>query len=216
MHGQAPSIFNVLHANYHHYPKDKDATPFLASHLMASGWSAQNAQVFWERRHSASIMQYSVSERRQHQLAQRQEERQQKRKDARDSFLSINCLQNAHAQPLIHTEEAANLEFWARFQSWTFCDKSGKLEPRKLLPAFGRRAPTQLHNTCKCSNGTYVVPDIDDVPLLLRSVTIEDQRLLSPFDIHCGDYVHMFNGYRQRTGPFRISWSREMVQQKIC
>ena len=26
----------------------------------------------------------------------------------------------------------------------------------------------------------------------------------------------MFNGYRQRTGPFRISWSRELVQQKIC
>ena len=51
--------------------------------------------------------------------------------------------------------------------------------------------------------------------LLLRNVTIEDQRLLSPFDIHCGDYVRMFNGYRQRTGPFRISWSRELVQQKI-
>lgn len=37
----------------------------------------------------------------------------------------------------------------------------------------------------------------------------------SPFDIHCGDYVRIFNGYRQRTGPFRISWCRELVQQKI-
>ena len=81
----------------------------------------------------------------------------------------------ANADPLIHTEEAAELEFWARFQSWTFCDKCAKLEPRKLLPAFRGRAPTPLHNTCKCSNGTYVVPDVDDVPLLLRNVTIEDQ-----------------------------------------
>ena len=88
----------------------------------------------------------------------------------------------------------------------TFCEKCGKLEPRKLLPAFRRRAPTPLHNTCKCSHRNYVVPDVDDVPLLLRNVTIEEQRVLSPFDIHCGDYVRMFNGYRQRTGPFRISW----------
>ena len=85
--------------------------------------------------------------------------------------MSINRLHNANADPLIHTEEAADLEFWARFQSWTFCEKCAKLEPRKLLLAFRRRAPTPLHNTCKCSNSTYVVPDVDDVPLLLRNVT---------------------------------------------
>ena len=160
-------------------------------------------------------MHYPVSERRQRQLTQRQEERNQKQEDCRQSFISINRLENATADPLIHTQEAADVEFWARYQSWTFCDKCGKLEPRKLLPAFRRRAPTPLNKTCKCSNATYVVPDVDDVPLLLRNVTIEDQRLLSPFDVHCGDYVRMFNGYRQRTGPFRISWSKELVQQKI-
>ena len=100
--------------------------------------------------------------------------------------MSINRLQNEDADPLIHTEEAADLEFWARFQSWTFCEKCAKLEPRKLLPAFRRRAPTPLHNTCKCSNGTYVIPDVDDVPLLLRNVTIEDQRVLSPFETTVG------------------------------
>ena len=138
---------------------------------MASGWSSQNAQSSWGRRHSASIIQYPVSERRQNQLAQRQEERNQKQEDCRESFMSINRLHNANADPLIHTEEAADLEFWARFQSWTFCEKCAKLEPRKLLLAFRRRAPTPLHNTCKCSNSTYVVPDMDDVPLLLRNVT---------------------------------------------
>lgn len=158
-------------------------------------------------------MHYPVSERRQHQLAHRQEERNQKQEDCRQSFISINRLDNANADPLIRTQEAADVEFWARYQSWTFCDKCAKLEPRKLLPAFRRRAPTPLHKTCKCSNATYVVPDVDDVSLLLQNVTIEDQRLLSPFDIHCGDYVKMFNGYCQRTGPFRISWSRELVQQ---
>lgn len=147
--------------------------------IMASGWSSQNGESFWARRHSGSILHYTVSERTQHQLAQRQEERQQKQEDSRQSFMSINHLQNANEQPLIHTQEAADLAFWARYQSWTFCDKCGKLEPRKLLPAFRRRAPTLLNNKCKCNNGTYVVPDVDDVPLLLRNVSIEDQRLLS-------------------------------------
>ena len=119
-------------------------------------------------------------------------------------------------QPVILTEEAADLQFWAQFQSWTFCDTCGKLEPTKLLPAFRRKTATSLHNTCKCSNATYVVPSLDDVPFLLRNVTIEDQRLLSPFEIHSGDYVRMFNGYRQRTGPFRVTWCKQMVQQKIC
>ena len=210
------SIFHVLHVTCHYYPKHWDATPFLASHLMASGWSSENAHSFWERRHSASLLQYPDSQRRQHQLAERQRQRQQKQEDSEDSFIATNRLQNADGEPLIHTEQATDLELWARCQSWTFCPKCGKLEPRKLLPAFRRKAATPLHNTCKCSNATYVVPDLDDVPLLLRNLTIEDQRLLSPFDIHCGDYIRMFNGYCQRTGPFRISWCKQMVQQKIC
>ena len=188
----------------------------LPSHLMASGWSAQNAHSFWEGRHSGSILQYPVSQRRQQQLADRQQERRQEQEDPQDSFIATNRLQNANGEPLIHTQEAVDLEFWARLQSWTFCERCGKLEATKLFPAFRRKAATPLHNTCKCSNATYVVPDFDGVPLLLRNLTIEDQRLLSPFDIHCGDYVGMFNGYCQRTGPFRISWCKQMVQQKIC
>ena len=216
MHGYASSIFHVLHVTCHYYPKHWDATPFLASHLMASGWSPENAHSFWERRHSASKLQYPDSQRRQHKLAERQQERQQKQEASEDSFIATNRFQNADGQPLIHTEEAADLKFWARFQSWTFCSKCGKLESRKLIPAFRRKAATPLHNTCKCSNATYVVPDLYDVPLLLRNLTIEDQQLLSPFEIHCGDYIRMFNSFCQRTGPFRISWCKQMAQQKIC
>ena len=183
---------------------------------MASGWSPKNAHSFWERRHSASKLQYPDSQRRQHKLAERQQERQQKQEASKDSFIATNRFQNADGQPLLHTEEAADLKFWARFQSWTFCFKCGKLEPRKLIPAFRRKAATPLQYTCKCSNATYVVPDLYDVPLLLRNLTIEDQQLLSPFDIHCGDYIRMFNSCCQRTGPFRISWCKQMAQQKIC
>ena len=59
------------------------------------------------------------------------------------------------------------------------------------------------------------MPATDDIPLVLRTLTIEDQRLLSPFNVHCGDYCRMFNGYRQRTGPFRVSWTTTLVRETI-
>ena len=59
------------------------------------------------------------------------------------------------------------------------------------------------------------MPATDDVPLVLRTLTIEDQRLLSPFNVHIGDYRRMFNGYRQRTGPFRVSWTTTLVRETI-
>lgn len=182
---------------------------------MATGWSSENAESFWQTRPSGCIIQHSVSQRTQDQLLQRQEERHNKHKDSKDSFILTNRLENANGQPLVHTEEAADLEFWARHQSWTFCQKCGKLEPRKLYPGFARRAPTPLHNACRCSNHMYVVPQIDEVPLLLRRLTRDDQRLLSPFVIHSGDYVRIRHGYRQRTGPFRITWCRELVQDHL-
>lgn len=200
---------------YRYYCKDLDATTFVASIIMTSAWSSENGKSFWAQRPSASILHYTVSERTQEQLTERQEERQRKKEESRESFVAMNRLENAIGPPIIHTQEAADLEFWARYQSWTFCDKCAKLEPRKLLPAFRKKAPTAFHKTCKCSKATYAVPEVDDVPLLLRTLTVEDQRILSPFNIHCGDYVKRFNGYRERTGPFRISWCTQLVQEKI-
>lgn len=42
-----------------------------------------------------------------------------------------------------------------------------------------------------------------------------EPRLLSPFQIHCGNYSCIFNGYGQRTGAFRESWLSTIVRDKI-
>ncbi|KAL9976527.1 hypothetical protein ACROYT_G013841 [Oculina patagonica] len=60
-----------------------------------------------------------------------------------------------------------------------------------------------METACKWANQPYCVPDVDDVPLILRGLTDTDVGLLRPFEIHCGDYARHFNGYRQLTGPFR-------------
>ena len=135
--------------------------------------------------------------------------------DQEDTFVRVHRLQHTQQRSITETSEAEDLEFWAKYQSWTFCANGGQLDPRKLLPPFRKRTAIPLFTNCKCSRGTYEVPSTDDVPLILRRLTVEDQRLLSPFDVHCGDYRRIFNGYRQRTGPFRVSWSLTPVCDRI-
>lgn len=61
-----------------------------------------------------------------------------------------------------------------------------------------------------------MVPQVDDVPLPLRNLFSDDISVLCPFDIHCGDYRRVVHGYRQRTGPFRLTWSALRVEEKIA
>ena len=182
---------------------------------MSAGWSIGDAATFWASQHATSILQYPVSPRREQQLADRRRERVETIQDQEDTFLRVHRLQHSQEESIIKTSEAEDLEFWAKYQSWTFCATCGKLDPRKLLPPFRKRTASPLFTSCKCSKGTYEVPTTDDVPLILRRLTVEDQRVLSPFQVHCGDYRRMFNGYRQRTGPFRVSWCSNPVRDQI-
>ena len=182
---------------------------------MSEGWSIGHATTFWASRQATSILQYPVSLRREQQLADRRRKRVETMQDQEDTFVRVHRLQHTQQRSIIETSEAEDLEFWAKYQSWTFCANGGQLDPRKLLPPFRKRTATPLFTNCKCSRGTYEVPSTDDVPLILRRLTVEDQRLLSPFDVHCGNYRRIFNGYRQRTGPFRVSWSLTPVRDRI-
>lgn len=181
---------------------------------MSAGWSIDAAATFWASRPETSLLQYPVSLRRD-QLADRRRDRLQTIENQEDTFLRVHGLPGAQDESIIETAEAEDLNFWARYQSWAFCATCGQLDPRKLLPPYRNRAPTPLFTACKCSTGTYQRPSTDDVPLVLRTLTVADQRLLSPFEVHCGDYRRIFNGYRQRTGPFRVSWSTTLVRDSI-
>lgn len=147
---------------------------------MSAGWSAENAETFWSPRPIQSILLYDISERRVGQLEERREQRDATLENRCDTFIRQNHLEHADGEPIIVTEESDDLAFWCQYQSWTYCPKCLLLEPRKLPPTFARRTPTLPHRACKCGNGTYTVPTVDDVPLVLRHVTSEEQRILSP------------------------------------
>lgn len=108
---------------------------------------------------------------------------------------------------MINTEEARDLRNWCVEKSWSFCPKCGHLSFQKLLPSFRATTPSPLDRRCKCGNGVYCVPQLNNVPSLRRNLTSDD--------IHCGDYKRVVHGYRQRTGTFRITWSALSVREKI-
>lgn len=147
------------------------------------------------------------------------EERAQNRLDVvearRQRFLADNEFDEEPSPSSIVTPEAKDLQFWCSSQSWSYCDRCNKLAPTKLLPGFRKRAPMKFKTNCKCATQPYCVPDVDDVPLILRGLSDSDVRLLRQFEIHCGDYARQFNGYRQHTGPFRVTWCHDTVEEKL-
>ena len=210
-HSLLPVTFNV---KLHRTSFSETSSVTLTSN-MSAGWLIDDAATFWALRQQTSMLQYSVSLRREQQLAERRRQRSDTIHDQEQTFLQIHAVADNQENSIIETSEAEDLDFWAMYKSWTFCSTCGKLDPVKLLPPFRNRRPTGLFTGCKCSRGTYQVPSTDDVPLVPRRLTIEDQRVLSPFDVPCGEYRRIFNGYRQRTGPFRVSWSTALVRESI-
>ncbi|KAJ7359036.1 hypothetical protein OS493_019943 [Desmophyllum pertusum] len=117
--------------------------------------------------------------------------------------------------PVLNTKDADDLYFWISYCSWTYCEKCRSLVPEKLLPGFTRRKQLKPKMSCSCRTGRYTIPSDEEIPLHLLSLTEDDVRILRPFVVHCGDYTMHKNGYRERTGPFRISWSTLSVIEKI-
>ena len=183
---------------------------------MSSGWSPEDANTFWSARPSESLLQHPVSERCCSQLDDRKHERAVTLENSRQTFYRQHHLEEADGDSIIQTREAQDLAFWVQHQSWTYCTKCLKLDPRKLPQSFSLKTATRPDASSKCGNSTYCVPTADDIPLFLRRLTAEDQRILLPFNIHSDDYICKFNSYRQRTGPFRVSWCQGLVEKKIA
>lgn len=159
---------------------------FLTSRTMA-GWSAEDATTFWDWRDMDTVMHYPVRQKCHDLLEERRELREDTTKINRQTFKGQRDLADSTAGSIIHTKEVHDLQFWCRYQSWTYCPKGQKLKTRKLQPAFRRKTTSPLHNTCKCGNSIYVVPNIDDVPLILHNLTKVGVCILHPLEIHWGN-----------------------------
>ena len=162
------------------------------------------------------VNQYPVSLRREQEVRTSQDGRLAGFERRRDDFLGQYEFSEIEAPSIVNTDEARDLRRWCREGSWSFCGKCGKLSARKLLPSFAKKQASVLDNSCKCGGGTYIVPQVEDVPLILRNLSPQDILVLRPLVVHCGDYKRVVHSYRQWTGPFRLSWSSMPVADKIA
>lgn len=113
------------------------------------------------------------------------------------------------------SQETADVLFWIQHMSWTYCHHSGGLNAQKMLPSFRNRKPLTAMQTCSCEKERYCLPSPDDVPIYLLDLTTQEIQALRPLDVHTGDYEKKQHGYRVRTSPFRVTWSKTSVVEKI-
>ena len=169
----------------------------------------------WEACQAQSVNEYRVSLRRELDVSTSQANCECSFVNRPKAFLREYDMEDADSPSIINTEEARDLRNWCSQKSWSFCLKCGHLSLQKLLPSFRTSNPSPLDRKCKCGGGVYSVPQVEDIPLLLRNLSSDNILVLRPFDIHCGDYKRVVHGYRQRTGTFHVTWSALTVEEKI-
>ena len=119
--------------------------------------------------------------------------------------------QHPNAEQTLGTQDAENLEFWVKHGSWTYCS----VLQTRLLARFKNKSITKPKNGCTRQERRYPTPTNDDIPNVLRNLSLPEICSLWPLTIHNGDYTHMENDYRQKGGIFRLKWSRLSVEEKL-
>ena len=76
--------------------------------------------------------------------------------------------------------------------------------------------PTITAKACKqCSKGAWI-PQYKDIPKPLRNLNAKVVQALRPFDVDVGPFRKAANGYRIKSGMFRLRWAEEKVPDKIA
>ena len=183
---------------------------------MPRSWSVAAAQEFWSSRSVNLVLSQNVERTTTEDddstaRATRDEQQRLQFNNTYENFLSTDT--NANIQRDITT--ANDLNFWATYRSWTFCEHCGSVQKLKLLPSYQNKSPVKTAKTCQCREIRYIVPCIENIPDCLKNLTYRDIVALRPVDLHVGDYKRLKHGYRQKTNMCRITWSNLSPQEKI-
>lgn len=179
-------------------------------------WTATSSTRLWNKRSCHVVEKVTDLPRKNDERLSRITTRQREQRAKRDKFVQrYRERSSLETTSTIFTQETEDLQFWIEHQSWSYCSNCHCLQPQKMLPSFPRRNSVRPLKTCTCSSGWYVIPDDEDIPLLLLDLTEEQVRALRPLEIHYGSYQRRQYGYRIRTDPFRVTWSEKSVLQKI-
>ena len=83
------------------------------------------------------------------------------------------------------------------------------------MPRFLNKPFIKAVNTYTCKAKRCTVPRYKDIPKQLRGLRLKQIVALLLLTIHCGECDKSPMGYRKKGGMFRISWSKDSVEDKI-
>ena len=134
----------------------------------------------------------------------------------RDAATNDTGLPAAHL-----TNNAAMVEKWCKWGSWTICPTCHSVQPRHMKNIDARRLAGPHHalrdcRACKAAGGRNSgVATVAAVPRALRKLNTRIVKALRPLDVDCGPVQRAPQGYRIHTGMIRFSWSADCVTDKI-
>lgn len=113
---------------------------------------------------------------------------------------------------------AGMAEQWCKRGSWVMCEKCHSMQPRRFQPVDLKKAakPTISAKACTaCSKGEYV-PQVEDIPMPLRSLPPSVIEALRPLDVDTGPMVRAPNGHRVHMAQITFAWAPIQVKRKIA
>ena len=106
---------------------------------------------------------------------------------AKEKFLTNHPINLKEIYNKKKTDTCEAITYWVKYKSWTYCGRCDMLHKQKMLPNYGNISAKQSFE-CPCRAETYLVPQIDAFPPDLRGLTLEDQSILSLYEIDSGPY----------------------------
>ena len=97
----------------------------------------------------------------------------------------------------------------------THCLNCQKLLSVKLLSRWTNRPIVKGKTSCTCIQGRYFSPNPDAIPDVLKNLSNSEICSLRPLTVHCGQYTRLPNGYRQKSGTFRLTCCKLSVLEQI-
>ena len=85
----------------------------------------------------------------------------------------------------------------------------------KLLPSFNKNKKCNSTVKCHCKLSKYIIPTMDGIPFVLRTLELHHVHALQPFHIDSGNYCKIQYGYRKKTGTIRFICSPLSVHEKV-
>ena len=149
--------------------------------------------------------------------SERLNRRRVKREKERIAFKSkFRFKQKRAGRPSNLTDTVKCLTHWVTYLSWGYCKSCGLLEKKPLAPkSFNSKGASHI-TACLCTKQKYVVPTFSAIPVVLTSLSKDEEAVLRLFDIDIGPTKVARAGHRIKNGAFELRYRADTVEERIA